>query len=627
MQFFLSWKQKFRLLIVITLLSLALMAASSFWANLRVSTSLQAREQATAYAGASFALMNEWLKLGPLRQALTPETQDAFPQRLSALEQRAGQFVTQAQGLGQAAILDSARQIEQLLLDETELQRQWLALSQQLGLSPFEGKRQALASSAEKLEPINIGLIRPFIAAALSNQRDYLATFDNGYADKTEAAIADMQAQVLELDWQDNQIGRAVASFAEAFAQTHELIQQIRDIDTQLASLGWQIEQQIDEQNLMLQDGLLTSTAQQAQQARRSSLWIMGLSFAGVALFLLVTLSQASRSLMRQLHNVTQLLAQVASGNLTGRLPVGRNPKDEFNQLGETTNRMIQGIGRIVRQVIDANRELAQLHGHLSEAMRRLGDNSSQVETQTEQAASASQQISATINEMAQRSSDVGNATHAAHDSARMGSSIIDASVASMGRLSQLIQATHAQVALLTQSSGKVAGIIDVINSLADQTNLLALNAAIEAARAGDAGRGFSVVADEVRSLAQKTVSATTDIARIVGEFKQQTQSMDELMTSGLSLAAESERHAGQVAGAIDEITQSMERLSGEMNQVVVAIEEISSTTEDIADKMEEINVHTGETKGLRLTLDQHTRGLSAQVEALSRSAQQFQVD
>jgi methyl-accepting chemotaxis protein len=626
MQFFLSWKQKFRLLIVITLISLGLMAASSFWASQRLSTSLQARAEATAYAGASFALMNDWLKLGPLRQTLTPETQDAFPQRLNALEQRAGQFVAQAQGLGYSVIAESARQIEQLILAETDLQRQWLELSQQLGLSPFAGKRQALANSAEKLEPINIDLIRPFIAAALSNQRDYLATFDNSYADKTEAAIGDMQAKIDELDWRENQIGQAVTGFAETFAQAHALIQQIREIDTQLASLGWQIEQRIDEQNLTLKDGLLTTTALQAQQARRASHWIMGLSFVGVALFLLLTLSQASRTLMRQLDNVTQRLTQVASGNLTGTLPVGRNPKDEFNQLSATTNRMIQGIGRIVSQVIDANRELAQLHSHLSEAMRRLGENSSQVELQTEQAASASQQISATINEMAQRSSDVGDATHTAYDSARMGSSIIDASVASMDRLSQLIQATHAQVALLTQSSEKVAGIIDVINSLADQTNLLALNAAIEAARAGDAGRGFSVVADEVRSLAQKTVSATTDIARIVGEFKQQTQNMDELMTSGLSLAAESERHTGQVAGVIEEITQSMERLSGEMNQVVVAIEEISSTTEDIAGKMEEINVHTGETKGLRLNLDQHTQSLSTQIKALNRSAQQFQV-
>ncbi len=627
MQLLLSWKQKFRLLIIVTLVSLLLMAASSFWASQRLSSALQAREKVTAYSGASFALMNAWLKLAPLRQGLTAENQDNFAERLDELEQRAGQLVLQARDLGQEAIDQQAGQIERLMLDETRLQREWLTLNQQLGLSPLTGKRQALTESAAKLEPINIGLIRPFIATAIASQRDYLATFDKGYAEKTETAIADMQAQVAQLDWQNNQIGQAVTVFAEAFGKAHVLIQKIHDIDAQLSNLGKQFEQRFEEQDVMLREGLLASTTRQAQQARRSSHWIMGLSFAGVALLLLITLSQASRSLIRQLHEVTRLLSQVASGNLTGILPVGRNPKDEFNQLAAACNQMIQGIGHIVHQVIEANRELPQLHGHLNQAMQRLGDNSDQVEQQTEQAASASQQISATINEMAQRSSDVGNATHSAYESARKGSDIIDASVSSMDRLSQLIQATHAQVTLLSHSSGKVAGIIDVINSLADQTNLLALNAAIEAARAGDAGRGFSVVADEVRSLAQKTVAATTDITRIVGEFKQQAQSMDELMTSGLSLAAENERHAGQVAGAIGDITQSMERLTGEMNQVVVAIEEISSTTEDIAAKMEDINVHTGETKGLRLTLERHTQGLSAQVEALSRSARQFQLD
>lgn len=626
MQLSLSWKQKFRLLIIVTLVSLSLMAASSFWASQHLSNALQAREKVTAYSGASFALMNAWLKLSPLRQGLTAENQDSFGERLGELEQRAGQLALQARDLGQEAIAEQANQIERLIQDETRLQRQWLTLNQQLGLSPFSGKRQALTESAAKLEPINIGLIRPFIAAAIANQRDYLATFDEGYAEKTEAAIADMQAQVVKLAWQDNQIGHAVTAFAEAFGQADLLIRQIHGIDAQLSSLGNEFERRFEEQDVLLREGLLASTTQ-AQEARRSSHWIMGLSFAAVSLLLLITLSQASRSLIRQLHEITGLLSQVASGNLKGTLPVGRNPKDEFDQLAVACNRMIQGIGHIVRQVIAANRELSQLHNHLNAAMRSLGENSDQVEQQTEQAASASQQISATVNEMAQRSSDVGNATHSAYESARKGGAIIGASVSSMDRLSQLIQTTHAQVSLLNHSSGKVAGIIDVINSLADQTNLLALNAAIEAARAGDAGRGFSVVADEVRSLAQKTVAATTDITRIVGEFKQQAQSMDELMTSGLSLAAENERHAGQVAGAIGDITQSMERLTGEMNQVVVAIEEISSTTEDIAAKMEDISVHTGETKGLRLTLERHTQGLSAQVEALSRSARQFLVD
>lgn len=134
------------------------------------------------------------------------------------------------------------------------------------------------------------------------------------------------------------------------------------------------------------------------------------------------------------------------------------------------------------------------------------------------------------------------------------------------------------------------------------------------------------MVADEVRSLAQKTVSATTDISAIVGEFQQQTRHMHQLMSNGLNLAADSERHAAQVADAISSITSAMERLTDEMNQVVVAIEEVSTTTEDIADKMETINVHTGQSKDLRHTLGGHTEGLSSQVDALGRSARQFRL-
>ena len=102
---------------------------------------------------------------------------------------------------------------------------------------------------------------------------------------------------------------------------------------------------------------------------------------------------------------------------------------------------------------------------------------------------------------------------------------------------------------------------------------------------------------------------------------------MDELMVSGLSLATTGEKQAGEAAQAIDDITQSMEHLTAEMHQVVVAIEEISTTTEDIAHKIEEINVHTGATKGLRLALNEHTKGLSIQVETLNHSARQFRIN
>ncbi|WP_414708189.1 MULTISPECIES: methyl-accepting chemotaxis protein [Pseudomonas] len=287
---------------------------------------------------------------------------------------------------------------------------------------------------------------------------------------------------------------------------------------------------------------------------------------------------------------------------------------------------MTRGIAALIGQVIEGNRELGQLQRHLNTAMQRLEENSLQVEAQTEQAASASQQISATVGEMARRASDVNDATLKANESARLGATVIVTSVESMRRLSQLIQDTHRQVNQLIHSSTQVSGILDVINALADQTNLLALNAAIEAARAGDAGRGFSVVADEVRSLAQKTVAATTDIGRIIGDLREQTQSMDELMVSGLSVSAEGERQAGQAADAMGAITLNVDQLSAQMNQVAVAIEEISSTTEEIAAKMEDIHRHTGETKDLRQTLEQHATSLSAQVSALDQSTQRFRI-
>ncbi len=626
MRLFLSWKQKFRLLIFTTLISLALLTVASFWASQRLNSSLQAREDAAAYVNASTTVMNQWWRSNALRQQLTPDNQADFAAGLDELQQLADQLPAQASALGDAETLDHAQQIQAVLQQEVAQQKQLLSLNQTLGLTPFEGQRKAMSDKSKALEAISFDMIKAAVTSALSSQRDYLATSDSVFAEMTHAAIKKLQQQIDELEWRDTPVGKTVQAFNQVFTETQNTIEQLSATNAQLNQLGEQLQARVSAQTQALQNGLLLRRAQEAEQARVSSLWLMGLSFAGVAALLSLTLLQASRTLVRRLENVTQLLSQVASGDLTRTLPVGSNGKDEFNQLAGAANSMIRDIGRIVAQVMQANGELNRLHAHLDDSMRQLGDNSSQVEMQTEQAAAASQQISATLNDMAQRTAEVGNATHSAYDAARNGGNVISASAESMNQLAQLIQNTHAQVSALTQSSGKVTSIIGVINGLADQTNLLALNAAIEAARAGEAGRGFSVVADEVRSLAQKTMSATTDIAAIVNELRQQTQQMDQLMTSGLSLAEAGQRSSGEVASAIEGITDSMEQLNAQMSQVVVAIEQVSGSTEEIATKVEDINLHTGQTKMLRLSLDEHTLGLSRQVEALNHSANQFRI-
>ncbi|WP_339490285.1 methyl-accepting chemotaxis protein [Pseudomonas sp. EL_65y_Pfl2_R95] len=622
----LSWRQKFRCLIAICLLGLAVMAGSALWVNERLSAAFQSQQMATDFQAKSTQLLNDWLRMRNLRSQLAPDTVERFGEQLTELEDSAKAFAAASRQLDDEATVKRADQIAALLSSDLAMQRQWLQLNQSLGLRATDNVRQVLASASAELEAINIGLIKTFIATALAQQRDYLSSFDPSSAAKAREAIAAMQKQITELDWQDSTIGKNAREYEQAFGQANALISQIRDVQEQMKTQAQQIETSVDQLDTALTDGIVASTGREVEQARQSTVVILGLTFLGGSIFLLISLGQASRALFGQLNRVTELLARVAAGDLTGQLAIGHNKKDEFNQLGIATNHMIQRVGGLIRQVADGNRELERLYAYLKEAMSRLEINSEQVEQQTEQAASASQQISATVNEIARRTNDVGTASQAACNSAQVGSRIIGSSVDNIRSLSGVIRSTHEQVTSLTQSGLQVNSIIGVINGLADQTNLLALNAAIEAARAGEAGRGFSVVADEVRSLAQRTVAATTDIGAIVSELQRQTQKMDQLIGSGLSLAQQSENDAGDVANAIGEITHSVETLTAEMSQVVVAVEQISSTTDDIASKMEDINTHTGETRTLRQTLDTHTQGLQAQVTALSERTGKFRI-
>lgn len=195
-----------------------------------------------------------------------------------------------------------------------------------------------------------------------------------------------------------------------------------------------------------------------------------------------------------------------------------------------------------------------------------------------------------------------------------------------MSDIVDLIQKTHEEVTHLSESNSKMLGIIDVINSLADQTNLLALNAAIESARAGEAGRGFSVVADEVRALAQKTVYATSNIDEIIKGFNAQSSRMSNLMAKGIELASSGEENANNAKSSFETIEESIQKVAAEMDQVVVAVEEISYNTKDITAQIEDICEQSENTKQTRLIMENHTHQLSAQAETLGKLTDRFKL-
>ncbi|WP_322001127.1 methyl-accepting chemotaxis protein [Marinobacter alexandrii] len=624
----LSWKQKFSLLIAATFIGLAIAMLTSLSGLAKVSEAYEARGQARAYGAASLNLLNDWLALERLSEDLTTDMTDRFQERLGSLLEQGDDLALLAQQLPKEAQVEAtALEIRNRVQEYTELREQWLATSQALGFTHNDGLKATLSGYvADDLRAISISIFNDDINTVASNYRDYLDSFDPTYAERTNQAISRMQGVVIDMEWQDIDIGQAIQGLASAFSEAEGVVSELARLEAQLKTSGAALRNLIDNQIDAINTGLIQTTSQQAEQARTSSTWLIVITSATVLIVLILTLTGASRTLVRRLNAVVQLLSHVASGDLSQRLKLGQNAKDEFNQLGHAANKMLDDVSGVLGQVIEGNKTLASLQEELDTLIGQMGRKGEEVEGQTEQTATAVQEISHTAVDIAQHTQSVNTATQQANSAAQSGAQVVKRSSDSMSALAERIQQTHTQIGLLSKTGEQVNSIVDVINGLAEQTNLLALNAAIEAARAGEAGRGFSVVADEVRSLAEKTVSATDGIADIVNSLNRETAAITTMMKEGLQSAGEGEKSANEAAEAIDQITGSINQLAGDMNQVVTSVEGISTTTEEIAQKVEQIHGHTRETAEIRKHLTTHIERLSAQTTSLTEASQKFRL-
>ena len=296
-----------------------------------------------------------------------------------------------------------------------------------------------------------------------------------------------------------------------------------------------------------------------------------------------------TRSVVNPIKMVNAALEDIAEGDgdLTKRLPV--EGKDEVGQLCKIFNRFVDKLHDSIAHVATTTASLAAASEQLSVNTAQLAKGGQEQAQQATQAAAAVEQMSATVTEMAKNAQGVASTAQQANQAAGQGNEVVVGSIAGMTRLAETVRASASRIQSLGKRSDEIGEIVKVIEDIADQTNLLALNAAIEAARAGEQGRGFAVVADEVRKLAERTTKATKEIADTIRTIQSDTTLAVESMETGTHEAQEGMAMVNKAGERLSEIVSAVQSVTGMVQQIAAAIEEQSTATDQIAGNIEAV--------------------------------------
>jgi len=326
----------------------------------------------------------------------------------------------------------------------------------------------------------------------------------------------------------------------------------------------------------------LTAIQMERRDSETASARTLQLSTTVIALLVgILAAWLITRQITRPLQETLVAVERIAGGDLSQTLQVTR--RDELGvlqqgiqRMGSTLRDLIGGIRDGVTQIASAAEELSAVTEQTS-----AGVNSQKVET--DQVATAMHEMSATVQEVARNAADASRAAADADREANQGDRVVGEAIAQIERLAAEVTRSTEAMSHLQQESNKIGSVMDVIKAVAEQTNLLALNAAIEAARAGEAGRGFAVVADEVRGLAQRTQKSTEEIEELVAGLQHGTQQVASIMHSSRELTDSSVELTRKAGGSLESITRTVSNIQSMNQQIAAAAEQQSAVAEEIS--------------------------------------------
>ncbi|WP_300479200.1 methyl-accepting chemotaxis protein [Shewanella sp.] len=502
-------------------------------------------------------------------------------------------------------------------------------LQQEIGLTPKTGLYGTLRTAVHNVETLLKDYAQLELEVAMlqlrRNEKDFMLRRELSYVETFDANIGKfkekLRASSLDLDTQ-RKIEELISQYQKDFNSLTSKEQQLGLTEkdgtmARLVAANLRIESSAND---------LHNLALKAIDDAESSSVNVGIAvFIFIALLLSIITYLIIRSIIAPVERITQIISRIeVSKDLTLRCDA--STQDELGEIAQHFNSMVTSFQQLIEQVIESVATINTSCKRVSENAMLASEGVGQQLNETDMVATAITEMGATIDEIAKTTELAALKAGKTHDNAQSGQLEVEQTIHKIQSLAEQLNSSAAVIGELERDSETIGSVLDVIRGIAEQTNLLALNAAIEAARAGEQGRGFAVVADEVRNLAMRTQSSTQEIANIIQTLQTRTRSIVQLMESSQKQGVESAEQAASAGALLKLINTDVRNIMDMSTQIAAAIEEQSMVAAEVNKNVVVIRDIAEESSHAADANASASDELKAQAEFLFRAVSNFKI-